>query len=266
MKKQNKVKVEKNVESAVINEKNEQLVKVKAFSISKFIIKLFAAAILITFAVLIYLNKEEAEFAVLLIAGCVCTIAALIRIIPLLRTLKTHQARLITFCEIILHVVIGGLLLFAAFLYLNDSTNPYGLFINEYFYLVIAIILYSRSISYLWVTVIYKEKTTKFNFWLHIIAITLAVAFAALREITAYSIAIVLAVISLIAGLYLIVESTGGYWKYRKSISNAKKKEEVYHKEEGLEMPAKDEQKIIDEIDPTIVPNDDSKIDSPIVS
>ena len=265
--KKNKVKLDNNQESAVINEKNEQLVKVKAFSISKFIIKLFAAAILIAFAVLIFVNQEEAQFAVLLITGCVCAIAAIVRIVPLLRTLKTHQARLISFCEISLHLVIGALLIFASFAYLNDPKAGFGLFVNENFHLVIAIILYTRAVAYFWITVLYKEKTTKFNFWLHIIAMTLAVLFAALRELSAYHIAIALAVISLIASLYLIVESGGGYWKYRKSIANAKKKEEEhYHKEDEIQAPSKDESKIINEINPAIVPNDEPTSDSSIVS
>jgi hypothetical protein len=73
-------------------------------------------------------------------------------------------------------------------------------------------------------------------------------------------------VLILIASLYLVVESGGGYWKYRKSISNAKKKEEQYHKEDGINAPGKDEDKIINEIDPAIIPNEDPLIDSTIVS
>lgn len=266
MKKENKVKIDKNQDSAIINEKNEQLVKVKAFSITKFIIKLFAAAILIAFALLIFINQEEAQFAVLLITGCVCAIAAIVRVVPLLRTLKTHQARLVSFGEIVFHLLIGALLIVASFAYLENPNAGFGLFVNENFHLALAIILYTRALAYFWITVLYKEKTTKFNFWLHIIVMTLAVLFAALRELSAYHIAIALAIISLIASLYLIVESGGGYWKYRKSIANAKKKEEKYHKEDGLNAPAKDESKIINEIDPSIVPNDEPVSDSSIVS
>jgi hypothetical protein len=267
MKKENKIKVNKNQESAIINEKNEQLVKVKPFSISKFIIKLFAAAILITFAVLIFINKEEAQFAVLLITGSVCAIAALIRVVPLLRTLKTPQAKMVSFCEIMLHLAVGGLLIIAAFTYLNNPEGAFGLFVNENFHLVVAIILYTRAVAYFWITVLYKERTTKFNFWLHIIVITLAVVFAALRELSAYHIAIALAVISLIAALYLVIETGGGYWRYRKSIANAKKKEEEhYHKEDGIQAPSHDQNKIINEIDPSIIPTDEPTIDSTIVS
>ena len=267
MKKENKVKIDKNQESAIINEKNEQLVKVKAFSITKFLIKLFAAAILIAFAVLIFVNQEEAQFAVLLITGCVCAIAAIVRVIPLLKTLKAPQSKMISFCEIVFHILVGTILIISSFTYLKNPNGGFGLFVNKNFHLAIAIILYTRALAYFWISVLYKERTTKFNFWLHIIVMTLAVLFAALRELSAYHIAIALAVISLIASLYLIVESGGGYWKYRKSISTAKKKEEEqYHKEDGIKAPAKDEGKIINEIDPAIIPNDDSITDSTIVS
>ena len=211
-------------------------------------------------------NKEEAQFAVLLITGSVCAIAAIIRILPLLRTLKTPQAKLISFSEIVLHLVLGSILIVSSFAYLKDSTSGFGRFVNDNFHLAIAIILYTRAVAYFWISVLYKEKTTKFNFWLHIIAITLAVIFSALRNLLAYHVAIALAIISIIGSVYLIVESSGGYWKYRKSIANAKIKEEQYHKEDGIKTPAKDESKIINEIDPSIIPIDDSTIDSTIIS
>lgn len=264
--KKNKIKIEKNNEPAVINEKNEQIVKVKPFSITKFVIKLFAAAILIAFAILIFVNPEEAQFAVLLITGSVCAIAAVIRIIPLLKTLQTKQARLVSFAEIVLHLTIGAFLVFSSINYRKKPDGNLGVFVNTNFHLFVAAILYTRAIAYFWISVLYKERTTKFNFWLHIIVITLAVVFAALRNLSAYHIAIALALISIIASLYLIVESGGGYWKYRKSISSAKKKEEHYHKEEGIQTPAKDENKIINEIDPSIIPTDEPSIDSQIVS
>ena len=163
--KKNKVKIENSKDAGTINEKNEQLVKVKAFPLTKFLIKLFAAAILITFAVLIFVNQEEAEFAVLLITGSICAIAALVRIVPLLRTLKTHQARLISFCEILLHLVLGAILISSSFVYLKDPNAWYGSFVNDNFNLVVAIILYTRAVSYFWITVLYKERTTKFNFF-----------------------------------------------------------------------------------------------------
>lgn len=266
MKKGKKVKFDSKQEAGIINEKNEQFVKVKAFSISKFLLKLFAAAVLITFAVLIFVNQEEAQFAVLLITGSICAIAALVRVIPLLRTLKTPQARLISFVEILIHLVLGGILITASLAYLKNPNEGFGLFINDHFHLLLAIILYVRGVTYFWISVLYKERTTKFNFWLHIIVITLAVFFAALNDLSAYHIAMALAIISLIASLYLVVESGGGYWKYRKSISNAKKKEEQYHKEDGINAPGKDEDKIINEIDPAIIPNEDPLIDSTIVS
>ena len=262
--KKNKVKIDKNQEVGMIDEKNEQLVKVKAFSISKFIIKLFAAAILITFAVLIFINEEEAQFAVVLISGSICGIAAMIRVIPLLKTLETPQARIVSFIEILVHLGLAGILISASFISLNNPLDKYSLFVYDYFQLFIAAILYTRALCYFWITVLYKEKTTKFNFWLHIIAITLAVLFAALNNLSAYHIAIAIAVISLISALYIVVEAGGGYLKYRKAILKAKKKEEQYHKEDVI-APGKDD-KIINEINPSIIPVDDNNIDSTIIS
>lgn len=267
MKKDNKIKIDKNIENGIINDKNEQLVKVKAFSISKFVIKLFAAAILISFAILIFIRQEEAQFVIMLVTGSVCAIAACVRIIPLLKTLQTHQARMISFIEILFHLAVGAFLIISAFTYIKNPEGTFGLFVNKNFHLFVAVILYTRALSYFWVTVLYKERTTKFNFWLHIIVMTLAVIFAAIRELSPYHIAIGLGIISLIAALYLIVESGGGYWRYRKSVASAKKKEEEqYHKEDGIQAPAKDENKIINEIDPAIIPTDEPTTDSSIVS
>ena len=254
--KKNKVKIDKTIEAGIINEKNEQLVKVKSFSITKFIIKLFAAAILITFGVLIFVNPQEAQFAVLLITGCVCVIAALVRIIPLLKTLQTSQAKLISSVEILLHLFIGGVLIVSSFSYLNSPEDGFGVIVNNNFNLAIAIILYTRALAYFWITVLYKERTTKFNFWLHIIAITLAVIFAALSKLSPFHIAM---------ALYLIVESGGGYYRYRKAINNAKKKEEEYHKVDEVELPAKDDEKI-DEIELPVIPVEEPIGESNIVS
>ncbi len=267
MAKEKKAKVKPTAEYAVVSEKNDQLVKAKRFSLTKFIIEIFAAAMLITFGVIIVVKKEEAQFAILLITGCVAVLAALIRVFPLLRSLQTKQAKIISFIDILIHALLGGYIIFTAFYFLNNPEAKFSTFNNDAYHYYVAVLLYTRAISFFWVTVIYKEKTTKFNFWVHIAAITISVIFAAVREMTPYMIAIALATIAFIAAVGLSFDAGSGFHKYRKSIKNAKTKEEIIQKEEDIkEAPAVNDKDIIDEIDPATIPVEEPVQDSNIIS
>ena len=97
---------------------------------------------------------------------------------------------------------------------------------------------------------------------------TLAVVFAAWREISPELVAIALAVLSLICALGVSIDAGTGYYRYRKSINNAKSKDDAVNKEEEdkIEVPAHDEKEIINEIDPATIPVEEPTQESNIVS
>lgn len=246
---------------------------VEKFNLYKFIFKLFACAILITFGILILVFQQQAIFAIFLVTSIVVLVSALIRIVPLIRTLKTKGAKYVSLAEIGMHILLGLYLILAAFNYIGTELNTDGeitgfaKFNEDAYPYILAFILYSRAVSYFWVTVLYKENTDKFKFWLHIILITLAVVFAGLgSKLGAREIAIALAVIALVCAIVIGGEAGTGYFRYRKAVSEPKRKEKTKKTKPEIEAPAKDDEVNISDIDPNIIPINDNDRDSGIVS
>ncbi|MBO5711811.1 MAG: hypothetical protein J6R47_03140 [Acholeplasmatales bacterium] len=267
MAKEKKIKAKSTNENAVINEKNEQLVVTKKFSLTKFIIEILSAAMLIAFGILIFIKQNEAQFVVLLITGSVAVLGALLRIIPLLKTLQAKESKIISLVDILIHSLLGAYLIFSAFYFLNNPETKFSEVNNNLFHYFIAVLLYTRAIVYFWTTVIYKERTTKFSFWVHIAAITIAVVFAAWREISPKFIAFALAILAFICAVGISIDAGGGYFRYRKSIKNAVSKEDIQTaQEDKVEVPGVNEKDIIDEIDPKTIPVEEPQQESNIVS
>lgn len=249
---------------------------VKAFNMYKFIFKIFAFAILLTFGILIWVFKDSAIGAIYLITGVAVAFAALIRVIPLLRTLKSGKARVISLCEIVLHIVIGIYLVGAAFSHWSEISKDLDLselqgfakFNLQAYQYILVILFYTRVLCYFWITILYKEETDRVKFWLHIILMTLAVILAAL-PLDPEKVVYTLIVLAFACALVIGGEAGTGYYRYRKSISTARKKNkgEDKKKDKGIEVPAKDDSVDISDIDPNIIPlNDDIPQDSNIVS
>ncbi len=241
---------------------------IEGFNMYKFILKIIAAVFLIAFAVLLFIEQDKAKFMLLLITGGVTALSGLIRLISLIKSERSKEAKLITLGETIIHVLLGGYLVAAAILF-NDDPNTKLSNINiEYYGVFLAVILYTKAVSYFWQTVLYKVKTTKFMFWLHIVFVTISVLFAAFsNKVGAKEIVIAIAVVAILCALLIGGEAAGGYFKYRKSLAKTEKKESKKEKEEPVvEVPAIDEDKIIEEIDPNIIPVEDETNDTSIVS
>lgn len=249
---------------------------IKAFNMYKFIFKIFAFAILLTFGILIWVFKDSAIGAIYLITGIAVAFAALIRVIPLLRTLKSGKARVISLCEIVLHIVIGVYLIGAAFSHWSEISKDLELnelqgfakFNLQAYQYILVILFYTRALCYFWITILYKEETDRVKFWLHVILMTLAVVLAAL-PLDPEKVVYTLIVLAFACALVIGGEAGTGYYRYRKSISAARKKNkgEEKKKDKGIEVPAKDDSVDISDIDPNIIPlNDDIPQDSNIVS
>lgn len=224
----------------------------------KFWIKIIAAALLIVLGLWILFDNTIAKILVLLFTGLVTGIYALIRVIPLIKTLKTNKARLISLLEIIVDLLLAVYLCFAAINLKEDPTSDFAIFNDKYYRFFIAFILYSRTVVYFMCTVLFKEETDKSKFWAHILLITIACLLCALTDITSQGIAITIAVFAFLVSISLITEGSSGYWKYRKNITVEKNKDINDSKENTEEeLPSG---KII------IPVNDDMPQDSSIVS
>ncbi len=211
-----------------------------------FWIKIIGAALLIAFSIWLLVDESMAIFIVLMLTGLVAGIFAIIRVIPLLRTLKSGRAKLTCFVEILVHIVVAILLVFGAISIVRTDEKEmswYARFMHDNYRFFIAFFFETRVISYFMCTVLFKEETDKTKFWVHILLLVLGCVMCSLSNLDAHVIAIVIAVIALLCATALIAEGGVGYNRYRKTIvkDREKQKEEETKKEDGLEVPAKEE-------------------------
>lgn len=264
------------------------------FRMYKFIIKIFIFAILIAFAILMFIYKNELIGAVYMVSGIVILFSGIIRMIPLLKTTKSKRARLILFVQCLIHVTIGAYLVLAAFYHwgkLNDIaeriangdnelktktlneqldavSGGFAKFNIQAYAYILVIFFYTLAMGYFWVTIEYKEPSRKTLFWLNFISITLAVliAFLAPQEwFDAEKLIITLAILALFGALVIGGEATGGYIRYRKVVAGdtVRKPKKA---EDGIEAPSRDKDSDYSDINPNIIPKDEPRDDNSIVS
>ena len=223
----------------------------------QFWIKIFAAALTIVLGLWILLDNTIAKVIVLMFTGLVTGIYALIRVIPLIKTLKTHRGRLISIFEIVIDLLLSVYLCYSAINLRENPTSDLAEFNDIYYRFFIAFILYLRTVVYFMCTVLFKEETDKSKFWIHILLITLACVLCSLNDITTEGIAITLAVISFLVSIVLVGEGGSGYFRYRKMIYDQRNKKEEVNNDVNKECPTDNN---------IIIPIDDMPQDSSIVS
>lgn len=217
-----------------------------------FWLKIVAAALLIPFAFVIFFSEKWAEFMVLMMTGLVAGIYAIIRFIPLMKTLNSGKSRLVHIGEIIIHIGIAVALVYGAIALVNNTEqdkNWFVTFVNANYRFIIAVFLLTRVIAYFWCTVLLNEKTDKSKFWAHILLIVLACVMCSLSNVKAQTIAIVIAVIALLCAAGLIIDGAVGYGKYRKSLVKSDEKQKEEEKSEEISKDAPTEQIIIPVVD-----------------
>ena len=270
-KKEKKIK-QKDFPIEIKEEKEKKENKVaKNFNLYKFIVKVIAFAILVVFGIMILVFKGNAIGAIYMVTGLVAAFSALFRIIPLMRTLKTHRARMVSFIEIIADLVVGVYLVIAAFIlwgqldsnqFNYNDLNWFNKFSFDTYKYVLVALLASRAVIYYYQVIMCEEASTKVNFWIHTIIIIISVVLACIDFKPDY-VPVLLAVLAFISAAVIGGEAGGGYFRYRKTIT--KKEDKKYEKAEGIEAPGKDEDKIISDIDPNIVPENDTNQDSVVM-
>lgn len=221
-----------------------------------FWLKIISAALLIAFGIWLLVDKDMAVFIVLMFTGMVAAIFALIRVIPLIRTLKSGYARLTCVGEIIIHLGISALLIFGAISIVKaeeEGDHAFADFMRDNYRFIIAFFFETRVISYFMCTVLFKEETDKIKFWVHILLLVLGCVMCSLYKLDAHVIAIVIAVIALLCATGLITDGGMGYNRYRKAVAKEREEKEKDKKEEqpsdqkdapgkdGVVIPAIDE-------------------------
>lgn len=217
-----------------------------------FWLKVVAAALLIPFAFVIFFSETWAEFMVLMMTGLVAGIYAIIRFIPLMKTLSSGKARLVHIGEILIHIAIAVALVYGAIALITNTEeqkNWFVTFVNTNYRFIIAFFLVTRVIAYFWCTVLFNEKTDKSKFWAHILLIVLACVMCSLSNVKAQTIAIVIAVIALLCAAGLIVDGAVGYGRYRKSLVKPEEKPVEDEKSEEISKDAPTDQIIIPVVD-----------------
>ena len=156
----------------------------KTFKMYQFIFKIIIFALLITLAIVMLVMQAEVIGIIYMFAGALITFSALIRMIPLIKTTKAKQARLILFIQCLIHLVIGGYLIGAAFYHWHElqvyaekladdtaisTTDVYkkleeagdwgwGKFNLEYFAYFLVAFFYTMAGGYFWVTIIIMKR------------------------------------------------------------------------------------------------------------
>ncbi len=282
----NEVKEDKIILDEPVKRKKEKIYKEKtpiseskavvSFKLHKFIIKIVAAIILITFAILLFVYQDAAIFAVLLITGGSSAFGAFIRLFFVFRKDKSRGAKIISGIELAIHGLFGIFLVIGAFLYKNavssvdyvNASSSLGFdkntylkehnfiayFVQTYYPYFLAAILYIRGVAYFFHTVLGKVKTHIFTFWIHIAAITMSVVIAALAsQIDTAKIVITLGIIACVCALVIGGEAVTGYINFNNS---TKKANQSKSKEEGDSTG---------EVDTNILPKDETSQDSLVV-
>ncbi|MCR5112449.1 MAG: hypothetical protein K6A63_00775 [Acholeplasmatales bacterium] len=268
---------------------------VATFNMYKFIIKIIVFAILVVFGILLLVFKAEFIGVIFMFTGIVFALSALIRIIPLFKTLETKEGKLVMGIELAIHFVLGAYLIIAAIYHfgkLDDidaaiaankidknadileqlegiDGGKFALFnISAYPYLLVGF-FYTLAIPYYINTVLYKEKTRKTLFVLMTISITLAVIIGIFADrLPLNTLIVTLAAIAFLCAVVIGGEAAGGFFNYRKKIAASEKKEEEKEEEaaDGIETPAADTDTVIEDINPSAIPVEEPTNDTDQVS
>lgn len=198
----------------------------------KFWLFAFAAALLLVIGVWILIDRSFGSSLAIAFTGIAIIIFGIVRIIPLVKSRKTGLAKFSTILEIIINLGLGAFLIFAATEVKKDT--GLGDFVDSYYKYFLGFVFYAKAIFYFVNSSLLKEETNKFEFWLHILIITIAVVIFAC-DFDASSLALFIAILALICAVFLIGMSGGSYYNYRKTINKKPKKEKEMSNEETNE-------------------------------
>lgn len=176
------------------------------------LVKWILAAILIAGGILMKLYEVEVVYAT---TGIAIVLFSLLRVYPLLKTLKKEVLRTINLIEIIFDTIMGGVMVYVVFSGKSDDS----FWIAIYGYLL-AVFFYARGLIYMLSLYYFQEKSEPLKFWFHIISLTLGpviFVLAVMNKDIISTLGWIVLFISVGGGAYLGYDGYGGYRKYRES-------------------------------------------------
>ncbi len=241
---------ELNCESVELKDKENDNPKKKGFSIFKLIFYVIVAALLIAFGILLLIKKEESVFIIFITTGAVALIVAAIRVVyALANKEKDPKIKKVDLIIALIHGILATYLIVAGLIYNNDLSgdskelSDFSKFNDQYYPVYLAALLYSEAVAYFMSTVLFKKNSKKFNFWLHIAFITIAVVILSLasgdkKNVSGTKIVVTIAIISLICG---VISGTFAFIAYFNPSSGSSKKDSI---EDAKEEYKEDEEDI----------------------
>lgn len=200
----------------------------------KFWIQAISAAILLIIGIWGIIDRDFLVPIVVGVTAAAILIFAVIRFIPLMKTLQTTRSRFLTIGEIAINILVGILLFYGSIMIFKDADEGFGKFMTNYYKYFLGGILYIRGLCYFICTVLFKEETDQIKFWSHIGFLTLGVLVCAIDGVSATSLAFVIAIFALLGAATLIVDAGFNYGKYRKYISANREKQKAKEEESSI--------------------------------
>ena len=221
------------------------------FNLYKFIFEIIATSLLVALGFLILFNKEESMFAIFIITGGVPLVTIVIRSVVLFRRRKDIDKKLTRFIlvEFLIEGILAAAMIFAAIMCIEskaedaDTSIKIKDWFNDTFAYWATGLLYVASIAYFIRTILFKEYTDNFKFWMNIVFVTGAIIllyFKGATDITVWAIAIIIAVLSFLCAAVLGTDAGGGYFNYHKRSKEKANKEKEEKDENKIETPASD--------------------------
>ena len=245
----------------------DKKVENKTFGIYKLLFYILVAALLLAFGILLLVKRKESVFIIFITTASVVILVSIIRLFYILLKKETNpKVKKSTLIISLVFLGVGIYMIIAGAVYNNDikegDMSDFSLFNDKYFPVFVAALLYAESIVYFMNTVLFKKDSKKFNFWLHIAFITIAViilSFASGRKNdgndgTATSLVIAIAVISFICSAISVGIAFVGY---NGPNGSGKKKK--------IEAPKEDNVDDEDDEELHLPSNDDDNNNQPVV-
>ena len=176
------------------------------------LIKFILAAILIAAGILMKIYEVEVVYAS---TGIGIVMFSLLRVVPLMKTLKKEVLRTVNLIEIIFDTIMGGLMIYIAFS--GNANDPFWITVYGY---LLAVFFYARALIYFISLYYMGEKSEANKFWFHIVCMTMGPVIFVLtlmKQDIITTLGWMVLFISVAGGAYLGYDGYGGYRKYRES-------------------------------------------------
>jgi len=181
--------------------------------------------------------------------GGLILVYAVIRVIPLFKTLEKGWSKFLNIIEVLIDVVVGAMLISGGFNFSQENSN-YASFVIKNFRYFLGAVLYIRGLIYCITSIIFGEKSDGKQFAANILCLTAGVAIFCLEKFEVKYLAFIMLFLSGLSGAYLVGEGGYNYIKYRNQFAenrDKKSKAKETNAEKGEKSKDKEAEKKEDE-------------------